>query len=128
MPANQEDLLSKILDARRTLLSISAKLKIAVAEVKELNDAYYSLWKFKDKLERQLITPKVFKLKKPKKEPEPVMEGSPLDVALNALQKCSASQVRALLAELQGSSEEGNLIEYEDEPETFTIEEEQNDD
>jgi hypothetical protein len=111
---------AKILATAKEMAAISYRRRILEAEFTQLDQIYMGLWKFKNSLERKLIKPKILSPHKPKLEANP----SPLDEAQAALEKMSAAQIRALLAELQGSEEEGQEIEYEDEVEVHVKEDE----
>ena len=109
---------TKILATTKEMSAISHRRRFLEAEFAQLDQIYIELWKLKNFLERKLIKPKIIVAHKPK----PISNPSPLDEAQAALEKMSAAQIRALLAELQGSEEEGQEIEYEDEKEVNLIE------
>jgi len=113
----QSVLRSKIEETKKEMLAISYRRQQLAEEYMQLDLIYMGLFKFKDGLERKLIKPKIVRTRGPK----PIVQLTPLDEAQAALSKMTAEQIRSLLAELQGSEEEGKEIEFEDEPETNIV-------
>lgn len=116
---DQELLRKRVAETNLELRSLSFKLRPLREEVEQLEQIYYHLFKFKESLERQLVKPRIIKVQTTSKS----VTNRPLDEALKAVEKMSSEQIRALLAELQGSEEEGKEIEYVDEEEIYLIEE-----
>jgi hypothetical protein len=112
-----EKIREQIKDTNRELVSLSYQKKELTDQVKRIDHIYYGLWHFKDALERKLVKVQVIKTHKPK----PADEETPLDMALRLLPTLSCQEIRALLAEMQGSEEEGKEIEYVDRKEVNEI-------
>lgn len=110
----------RIEETTKEMASISYRRKLLEEEFLQLDLIYMGLWKFKNSLERKLIKPKIIRTRVPASTNVLL---TPLDEAQAMLAKMNAEQIRELLAELQGSEEEGKEIEYKDENEVNLIEE-----
>lgn len=103
----------------RELQSLSYHRRVLHQQSVELGRQYMTLYEEKNALERSLIHIKVIRTRVTISGKSP----TPLDEMLKILPNMTASQVQTLLSELQGSEEEGKVIEYMDEPETHEEEE-----